>query len=133
MKIGSAKVDAFDLVNAFGQLVGASLKYFELCFVEDIAVLVDIGCYLSVKIQIICQRVSIHNFTSNLIFKCVVVEAVCFFPQLMSVCLQNKILKKHKLTILSRSTRESNRLKYRSGSGSDSRNFIFNGSVPVQV
>ena len=27
-------------------------------------------------------------------------------------------------------TRESNRLKYRSGSGS--RNFIFNGSVPVQ-
>ena len=30
-------------------------------------------------------------------------------------------------------TRESNRLKYRSGSGSASRNFIFNGSVPVQV
>ena len=29
--------------------------------------------------------------------------------------------------------RESNRLKYRSGSGSGSRNFIFNGSVPVQV
>ena len=28
-------------------------------------------------------------------------------------------------------TRESNRLKYRSGSGS--RNLIFNGSVPVQV
>ena len=28
-------------------------------------------------------------------------------------------------------SRESNRLKYRSGSGS--RNFIFNGSVPVQV
>ena len=30
-------------------------------------------------------------------------------------------------------TRESNRLKYRSGSGSGSRNLIFNGSVPVQV
>ena len=30
-------------------------------------------------------------------------------------------------------TRESNRLKYRSGSGSGSRNFIFYGSVPVQV
>ena len=29
--------------------------------------------------------------------------------------------------------RESNRLKYRSGSGSGSRNFIFNGSVSVQV
>ena len=29
--------------------------------------------------------------------------------------------------------RESNRLKYRSGSGPGSRNFIFNGSVPVQV
>ena len=29
--------------------------------------------------------------------------------------------------------RESHRLKYRSGSGSGSRNFIFNGSVPVQV
>ena len=29
--------------------------------------------------------------------------------------------------------RESNRLKYRSGSGSGSRNFVFNGSVPVQV
>ena len=30
-------------------------------------------------------------------------------------------------------TRESNRLKYRSGFGSGSRNFIFNGLVPVQV
>ena len=32
-----------------------------------------------------------------------------------------------------RLTRESNRLKHRSGSGSGSRNYIFNGSVPVQV
>ena len=30
-------------------------------------------------------------------------------------------------------SRESNRLKYRSGSGSGSSNLIFNGSVPVQV
>ena len=30
-----------------------------------------------------------------------------------------------------KNTRESNRLKYRSGSGS--RNLIFNGSVPVQI
>ena len=29
-------------------------------------------------------------------------------------------------------SRESNRLKYRSGSGPGSRNFIFNGSVQVQ-
>ena len=36
----------------------------------------------------------------------------------------------HKNTLISR---ESNRLKYRSGSGSGSRNLIFNGSVPVQV
>ena len=35
--------------------------------------------------------------------------------------------------VISILTRESNRLKYCSGSGSGSRNFIFNGSVPVQV
>ena len=35
--------------------------------------------------------------------------------------------------ILAKISRESNRLKYRSSSGSGSRNSIFNSSVPVQV